>query len=326
MRLLKLILGVALVAAVVTMWSERDLVTSAYTDDSDPIELRLEGIDLATARTPIEPSPFVLVASPDLRTSAVQPVAFVEPVAEKTELGGGKAALSGNVTGPDGPAVGATVRLERHTTAGITSTETFTDASGNWSATGLAGGRWRVRTFVPNLYTSGPAQVFFLAEDDALAVNTAVTTPSLAPVVDLVGPDETFIDTQHTYAVTVGVRRVDAEGRVVVLPMPGAQVNVVATSSSLVSAETVSTDAGGAARFALRCASLGSPTMSVTVSVGSVVHSSGLSLGRCVALPPPPEPEATDVEPDPTEDESSGESTPDASNDEDNQNAEAGTG
>ncbi len=297
MRLIKLLLGVALVAAVATMWVERDRVVSAYTDDSDPIEFRLTGIDLATARTPIEPSPFVLVPSPDLRATSVAPLRDTTPRVTKTQIGGGSAGFSGTVTGPNGPAAGATVRLERHTTAGIESTQTLTDEFGNWSATGLSGGRWRVRTYQPNLYTSGPAQVFFVANGERVVVDTTMTLPSLAPVIDLVGPAETIIGTPNTFAITVGVRRVDAEGRIVVTPAAGSQVAVISTDSSLTSADVVVADAGGAARFALTCQAIGTPTLSVAVTTAGVTTSSGVTLAPCVPVPPPPEPEV--VEPDP---------------------------
>lgn len=310
MRLIKLLLGVALVAAVATMWVERDRVISAYSDESEPIEFRLDGIDLATSRTLIEPSPFVLVASPDLRTATIDPVGSSTPAAPETVLGGGLASFSGTVNGPDGPVVGATVRLERHTTSGIATTQTSTDGSGNWSATGLAGGRWRVRSYLPNTYTSGPAQVFFLANDDDVRVDTVLTGPSLAPVINLVGPEETFVDVPYTFAVTVGIRQVDAEGRIVVLPAPGAEVVVVATTSALTSADVVVADGGGASRFALTCQILGTPTLSVSVSVGGLAHSSGLSLAPCVSIPPPPEPEVVEPDPDaPSDPAADGEAT-----------------
>ncbi len=288
MRLLKLLLFVALVAAVTTMWLERDRVVSAYTDESEPIEFRLDGIDLTSAKTPVEPSPFVLVASPDLRTEQVVPVVAAPAEAIDVELGGGEAAFNGTVVGPTGPVGGAVVRLERHTTEGIASVQTTTDALGTWSATGLVGGRWRVRTYVPNLYTSGPSQIFFLANGDEVEVNTTLTAPSEVPVVELVGHASTYINQSYTYAVTVGVPRVDEEGRVVVVPAAGARVSVLSTNSSLTSANVVSADSGGAARFNLTCQSFGTPSMSVSVQIGTTTHSTRLTLAPCVALPPPP--------------------------------------
>lgn len=291
MRLLKLLLAAAIVAALATMWLERDRVVSAYTDESEPIEFRLDGIDLTSSKTPIEPSPFALVASPDLRSQQVAPVSVAPPEDVEVELGGGEASFMGTVVGPTGLVPGAVVRLERHTTEGIASVQTTTDELGLWSATGLAGGRWRVRTYVPNLYTSGPSQVFFVAEDEDLTIDTTLTAPSEVPVIELVGPASTFIDQSYTYAVTVGIRRVDAEGRVVVVPAPGAQVTVLSTNSSLDSTDVVSTDSGGAARFAMTCRAFGTPSVSVSVRAGATTHSTRLTLAPCVALPPPPEPE-----------------------------------
>lgn len=291
MRLLKLLLGAAIVAALATMWLERDRVVSAYTDESEPIEFRLDGIDLSSSKTPIEPSPFALVASPDLRSQQVVPVAASVPDDAKVELGGGEASFIGTVTGPTGPVPGAVVHLERHTTEGIASVQTTTDEFGLWSATGLAGGRWRVRSYVPNLYTSGPSQVFFVSEDEDVTIDATMTAPSEVPVIDLVGPASTYINQSYTYAVTVGIRRVDAEGRVVVVPAPNAQVTVLSTSSSLTSTDVVSTDSGGAARFSMACGSLGTPSFSLSVRVGATTHSTRLTLAPCIALPPPPEPD-----------------------------------
>ncbi len=292
-RLLKLILGIAMIASLAMMWAERDRVVSAYVDDAPPVDLRLDGIDLATSLTEIEPSPYTIAVRPDLRREPVVVLDSTARAVPPTELSGGSTTMTGFVLGPEGPVVGATVRLERHTAAGIAAIDTTTDDLGNWSATGMAGGRWRVRSFVPNLWTSGAAVVQFVADGDQVRVDSVVSAAPLAPLIELVGPEETITGFAYTYAVTVGIRRVDEQGRILVVPATGAEVRAVATTSALTSNDVVAADAGGAARFLLTCGPLGTPTLNLAVTTTGVTHSTAVALAPCVPEPPP----------EPTEDE-----------------------
>ncbi|MEM7275396.1 MAG: carboxypeptidase-like regulatory domain-containing protein [Actinomycetota bacterium] len=256
MRLVKAALGAAIVFGLVSMWSNRAVVVDAYRTETDPPQIRLSGVDLAVARTEIDPSPFAIPAAPDTRAHVPPVLAFAEvddPVPAVT-LDGGRAALSGTVAGPDGPIAEAIVAVERHTAAGTATRRLTTDEDGTWRTTGLVGGRYRVRAWVPAALTMGTSAVLFLADDGRETFDFELWGIDPEPFLDFVHSGELYHESPGTVAAVVSRRIIDDDGVVVTVPVTGAPVTIQVTPQlAVLSATSQVTGEDGAARFAVVC-------------------------------------------------------------------------
>ena len=293
MRAVKLALFSVLVAAWVVGWNHRAFVTSAYTEDRDPIEVQLQGLDQTdTARVP-SPSPFGLSrvdAKPPLSLGFQAP----PPVTVEVAMFGGSASLAGIVLDEFGePVSDAVVRIQRITSSGETAIDVRTDGEGSWSLTELLGGRFRTRAFVPGTLHSLGSEVTALEPGGADEFPVRVATPSEAIQIHLVGPEKIGLGLDDTVAITAGRQVVDGDGILVEVASPGLLITVtVEGAAGVISADQLLTDSGGAARFLISCADLGASTMTVATeqtllddddeSSARVV--SILELPRCVPL------------------------------------------
>ncbi len=233
MRYLKLVGSVCLMALLAAVWRLHPSVVAAYTEDPDPISFQLGGGDYAFERTALEPSPFVIdVAAPDLRSAPLPAVSAAREPVPAVQMAGGGAGLAGTVVGPDGPVPGAVVHIERHTSAGSAQLQVLTDDDGTWTAAGLAGGRFRVRAYLPNLLTDVEPQVFFLRADEQRPVSSALVGPADRLVVNFHSSGPHYLAMVSTDAVTVGRELVDGEGRLVVSPVPGHGVALTVTGAA----------------------------------------------------------------------------------------------
>jgi hypothetical protein len=281
-RLIKAALSGLLAIALVAMWNHRNDVIDAYTNPSDPVEFQLEGLQLVPDRAETLPSPYLI----DRTTRDPQPLPPPLPSPEATlvTFGGGSAALAGVVLGPQGPVAGAIVRVERHTSDGSAEIDLLTDQDGRWSATGLLGGRFRVRSFVPSQLAQESPTVFFLSEEEQRRVDTTLVGPDVRPRIDAHHADEVFVGEQGTVAITFGTETIDAEGRTVIDAISGAQLDVSLSGPvTLLSASTVNTNSAGAANFLVACNSVGPVSM-------TVIHESGpasLPVWTCAVEPEP---------------------------------------
>lgn len=278
------------------MWTNSALVTSAYTDERAVEALTLESLTFSAATIPpSDGAVFALAPAPDTGRIPLARLAVSDPVVTKPVVRGGDARLSGHVRGL-GPEDVGQVRLTRITDGGSSDWTVGVDADGSWTASGIHGGRYRVRALVPNVRASNGSAVLFLGDGQRRELNLDVTTPPEGLVIELVAADELLLGGDAVVAVTLGRQTVDGDGRSVLAPVPA--VPVQATFSALVStlsASTVSTDAGGAARFLIRCGATGQA--SVTFVAGD--QTALMTLPSCVApVVPDPEP---DVGSEPTD-------------------------
>ncbi len=255
-RPLKAVLAGLLVLALGAMWTNRGWVLDAYRSDGPVASVRLGGVDLAFQPTPIEPTPYRLPSAPDTR-SVARSVAFAPEVARPVpppSLGGGEAVLRGTVTGPDGPVPGAVVRIERHTDHGAVSVDTVTGEDGAWAMGPLAGGRYRIRAWFPNLLTMGRSEVRFVADDEVASFDFDLWGIDPSPTFELVDGGPMYEGAAATVAVFLGWRSIDADGLVVTNPLPGAEVTAATTAQvEVLSAQPLVTGADGVAPVVLRC-------------------------------------------------------------------------
>lgn len=310
MRLVKLALFGVLVVGLGAVWVNRLWVVDAYRTDRAAQPVRLSGVDLAYRATEIEPSPFSIPRAPDTRSSP-SPVVLdgaTTPPPATPSLQGGSARLQGTVVGPDGPVEGAVVRIERHTSAGVVGVDVLSDQDGGWQIGPLAGGRYRVRSWVPGLLTMTRSEVRFVADDEVADFAFTLAPADPTPGFEFVHAGPLYDDVPGTVAVVLSWKSIDQEGLVVTNPVPGAEVTIHTTAQvEVVSPQPVLTDGAGAARVQLRCIPTGwSPQPAATASptptpapavgpAGTLTATSG-QIGATFALPgcqpvPPPAPE-----------------------------------
>lgn len=88
-----------------------------------------------------------------------------EPRTAPRALGifGGSASLRGVVGGPDGPIEGATILVERFVGSQTATTTLTAGTGGQWSVSGLLGGRYRIRAWLAPTFGAEEGQVVFLS-------------------------------------------------------------------------------------------------------------------------------------------------------------------
>ncbi len=295
MRLFKFIAFVAIMSGLFSLWQQRDGVLDAYRDDPEAIELRLDGLDIAFDKTPVGESPHALEIATDTRRIQL-PVVERPPEPEEDdgpeiEIVGGRARMNGTVFGPDGPVVAATVRITRHTLDGDVIADVGTNAAGEWSASGLLGGRYSVRAFVPGLYTSGSPQLFLLESADKLALDVFMSPPPLGNDAVAAGPTHIVPGRPTFVAVTLGRWIVDVEGRLVRLPDPAVSLTATAFDPlSILSATDVVTDSGGAVSLVVECSEVGPAGINLSGTRDGTFYAVYAELPPCSFNPPAPPP------------------------------------
>ena len=230
----------------------------------------------------------------------------------------GRARLVGTVTGPDGPVAGATVRVERLTASGSVRRDLASGADGRWALEGVPGGRYRVRAFLAPTLAQTAAEVRFLADGDEHAFDLVVQDQSGLLVRADIAPDQPAVGAAVNLVVLVANRTVDLDGVVRAAPVTDVVVELTGlgrwelrgsspeptTSTTDLDVSTSTTvaepdggaspsqrlDAGGRARFELRCRAAGSPGLALRVPVaddlGPSTQTVPLDLPGCGAEPP----------------------------------------
>lgn len=282
MRLVKAMLFAALVVGWWQLWHVRDSVTSAYLDERPPLSLELEGVNLALADADRPVSPYALVPAGVDRAPTFLPIA-PEPVLEdplSVGITGGTASLSGLVQLVDGtPVAGATIRIERFTSDGQATAETVSGADGSWSASGLRGGRLRVRAFAPNQLASVEPAVLLVSRNGSARVPLTVASPAPGIRFDMVGPPGIAIGTAGTAAVVVSQEVVDEWGRLIQTPVPLRETSATISGGRLLSDNNVVTDAGGAVRYLIACDVESDPVVVLTTGEEQAV----LAMPSCMS-------------------------------------------
>ena len=132
--------------------------------------------------------------------------------------------------------------------------ETESGPDGSWEATGLRGGRLRVRAYAPNALASVEPAVLILGADGDATQSLGVEAASVSIRFDVVGPPGIAVGRDGTVAVVASREAVDDSGRLVRFPLAGQTVQFALDGPArLLSADLVTADAGGAARYLLAC-------------------------------------------------------------------------
>ena len=256
MRLVKLVSFGLLVVGLGLVWSNRGSVIDAYRTGRSTEAVRLSGVDLAYEVGDVGPSPYTIPLAPDT-ASGPRSVRF-DPAppgrAPVPTIDGGSARLQGTVVGPDGPVDGAVVRVERHTAGGVATVDVTTDADGEWRLGRVAGGRYRVRAWLPGALTMGRSEVRWVADEQRAPFEFSLWGIDPSPRFELVTGGPLYEGGTGMVALVLGWRSIDEDGLVVTNPWVGAGVMVETTAQvEVLSPQPVPTDGSGTAWVELRC-------------------------------------------------------------------------
>jgi hypothetical protein len=199
-------------------------------------------------------------------------------------LGSGQAAISGTVEGPQGPAPGATVEIER-VVNGVVARATITaGTAGAWDVRGVPGGSYSVRAWLPpTLAQTSPAGFFLTAQDNHI-VTLAMTDLSTPLVQAAVAPNPPVTGQPAAVVVQVTARQVQPDGTVVDQPAVGQSVQLDGQGAWLIpSPNQTNTDTLGQATWTVTCESAGN--QSLLADLGS--RAVPLGLPACMEAPAP---------------------------------------
>ena len=255
-------------------------VTAACTSSSEPSAAPQTTVPETTA-VPATTTP---TTRPLSTSTTLRPTTTVSTL---LQLGPGEASIGGTVLGPAGPVDGAVVRVERLVGKLIAPTDVTTTGGGSWQVPSILGGAYRVRAFrAPDLGTS-PVESFFLGATERKTLDLRLPALGGERITAVVNPSPPRVGQPATVTVTVGIGRVDDQGRSQLTPRP----NIVLTLTPgpgilLESAPQVLTDGNGAGAWAIRCAVEGASTSSLAVGTG-VTQFTLPACGAAPAAAPP---------------------------------------
>jgi hypothetical protein len=184
-------------------------------------------------------------------------------------LGPGSASLAGTVSGPQGPVDGATVRVERLVGKAVATADVTTSGGGSWSMPSILGGSYRVRAFkVPDLGQS-QTEAFFLAAAERKVIDFKLAAAGGDRITAVINPNPPRVDQPAILTITLGVGRVDDQGRPALTPRPGVALSVATGPGQVLeSSPQAVTDANGAASFRIRCVVEGPSQVALTIGPG----------------------------------------------------------
>ena len=185
-------------------------------------------------------------------------------------LGPGDATIGGTVSGPAGPVDGATVRVERLVGRSVATQDVTTSAGGLWQLASILGGSYRVRAFKPPDLATSPVESFFLAASERkTTIDFKLPAAGGERITALVNPNPPRVDQPATITITVGIGRVDDQGRPAITPRPGVPLTLTGGPGVVVeSPPVVVTDGNGSAAWRIRCTAEGANTVALTVGTG----------------------------------------------------------
>lgn len=184
-------------------------------------------------------------------------------------IGPGDATIGGTVTGPQGPVDGATVRVERLVGRAVATQDVTTSAGGLWQLASVLGGSYRVWAFKPPDLARSPVESFFLAANERRTIDFNLPAAGGEKITAVVSPGPPRVGQPATITITVGIGRVDDQGRPSITPRPGVPLSLVGGPGIVVEPPPmVVTDGNGSASWRFRCSVEGANTVMLTVGTG----------------------------------------------------------
>ena len=205
----------------------------------------------------------------------------------------GTAHLAGVVKGPQGTVPSAVVRLE-HLVGDTVTTDVVAGPDGRYDAPNIAGGRYRVRAFLPPRYAQTDPLVFFLGDGELRGLDLIVKSFSGLAVASATAPNPPVVGAPATFVIRVANRAVDNEGIVRVQRVPNATVQLTGADGWSVADPTAVTNSNGDAAFTLVCTTPGANDIEAQVQASGATQPQTASFNTpdCVGPPAPPPPTA----------------------------------
>lgn len=176
----------------------------------------------------------------------------------------------GTVQGPDGAAAGAVVVAERLVGDVVQRFEATAAADGTFELTGVPGGRYRVRAYLPPILAMAEPEIFFQRDFETRELRLLLEPFTGVVVRASTTPRAPIAGEGVNLAVLVAERRVGEDGIAREVPVPGVVVRISASGwESLDGTPTASTASNGVAVFQFRCDGVGPVSATATVGAGS---------------------------------------------------------
>jgi hypothetical protein len=254
-RVLKGSLAAAMALAGLMIWANRSFWIDAYSGEREPVDLTIGSLDLSFRADAAGPSPFQVEEVPNTRSVELQVLGSTQTPDEQVTVKGGGAKLAGIITGPSGPLEGAEVVVQRFTNAGAGVVRTQTNSEGRWQVSGVHGGRFRVRAFVPGRYASAGSEVFFLSDGQTKRHNVNLAKPDEESIVRGIVIGNAHVGGTGSTMVFVANREIDDDGKTRQVAASGVEVSLVVRGAAVIltSPESITTGLTGFARFAFDC-------------------------------------------------------------------------
>lgn len=208
----------------------------------------------------------------------------------------GLARVTGVVRGPEGPVPGATVRLERFILDETQVVEVTTGGDGRYHVSGIGGGRYRIRAFLPPRLAQPSGEVIFLGVFEERTVDLSVEAFGEPRLSLAYAPDPPMLDQAVNVAVRVTSRQVDGDGVVRTSPVSGASVSIVATGGMTATSSTSDvTDGSGQAVVTFQCRSTTATRLHVTARLPGAAPPTTAAPDPTASTVPPAAPAAPTV-------------------------------
>jgi hypothetical protein len=223
-------------------------------------------------------------------------------------LGPGQATLSGIALGPDGPAGGVTVHIERLVGDLVGSFNVTAHADGTWTMPGILGGRYRVRAWRPPDLAMTTPQIFFLGGTDNRSLSLQLARFNSGNVAAALNPNLPVVNAASNLLIQLTTQTVDANGVVHSAPVPSASVQLAGGAQMTISnPNPATTTAKGEAIWQVVCQVAGPVSLTATVN-GTDTYP--VDIPDCVGPPPPPPSVATTTTTSTTSSSSTSTTTP----------------
>jgi hypothetical protein len=184
----------------------------------------------------------------------------------ETARADGTSHLSGSVNGPQGPVPGATVRVEHLVGGSPPPTDVLTGADGRWDLANIAGGRYRIRSFLVPSFAQTQPEIFLLTDGEQRNLDLNVESFTGVSVAAAIAPDPPELNQSINFVVRVTRKTVDGNGVVRSEPVVNAGVALTNTQGwSVRGPSSLNADGNGDATFGLDCRAVGASQVQVAV-------------------------------------------------------------
>jgi len=211
---------------------------------------------------------------PDTRFVSLEPVTGKAQPTPPIPVRGGTAVVEGTVTGPSGPAGGATVRIERWVGSASGAIEVRADGGGHFAAAGLLGGHYKVRAWLQPSLATFDAATGFVSIKGTLQVTVVMQQHDQVTV--QVAPTAGTATVGQGFGVVTLVTReqVDGNGIVVDAPVGGESVKLTTDHSVKIDGKNpANTGTNGFVSWTLTCNTGGSFSVTATTKDGKATAS-----------------------------------------------------